>query len=127
MYKICFYLIEDNEYIWFQYRILHRILGVCDLLSKMKIPDTDNCRLCGDHSETITHLLSECTKSISLWENVLSWIQSSINIRIDLNKVNKIFTEQDQTFWPLNFIRFYIFTSAKKSGQLNIYYLQNLV
>ena len=36
MYKICFYSIEDNEYIWFQYRILHRILGVCDLLSEMK-------------------------------------------------------------------------------------------
>ena len=53
VYKTCFYSIEDNEYIWFQYRILHRILGVCDLLSKMKISNTDNCRLCGEHSETI--------------------------------------------------------------------------
>ena len=43
MYKLCFYSIEDNEYIWFQYCILHRILGVHDLLSKMKISDTDNC------------------------------------------------------------------------------------
>ena len=86
----------------------------------MKISDTDNCRLCGEHSETITHLLSEYTKSISLWENLLFWIQSSINIRIDLNKTYKIlgFIEQDQNFWPLNFIliitRFYIFTSAEK-------------
>ena len=48
----------------------------------MKKSDTDNCKLYGEHSETITHLLSKCTKSISLWENLLSWIQSSINIRI---------------------------------------------
>ena len=51
-------------------------------LYKMKKSDTDNCKLYGEHSETITHLLSKCTKSISLWENLLSWIQSSINIRI---------------------------------------------
>ena len=101
MYKICFYSIEDNEYtcIWFQYCNLYRILGVHYLLSKIKISDTDNCRMCGEHSETITHLLSECTKSISLWENLLSWNQSSINIiRIDMYKINKIlgFIEQNQ-------------------------------
>ena len=95
-----FYIESLVFVICYQYRILHRILGVCDLLSKMKISDTDNCRLCGEHSETITHLLSECTKSITLWENLLFWIQSSINIRIDLNKINRIlgFMEQDQTF-----------------------------
>ena len=128
VYKICFYSIEDNEYIWFQYRILHRILGVRNLLSKMNISDTDNCRLCGEHSETITHVLSEYTKSISLWENLLFWIQSSINIRIDLNKINKIlgFIEQDQNFWPLNLDS--IFSAVqKKSGQLNIYLLLNLI
>ena len=74
--KICFYSMEDNEYILFQYHILHRILGVRDLLSKI-ISDTDNCRLCGEHSEAITHLLSECTKSNRLWENLLSWIKQN--------------------------------------------------
>ena len=56
-----------------------------------------------------------------------------MNMRIHLYEINKIlgFIEQDQNFWPLNFIlrekRFYIFTSAKKSSQQNIYYLQNLI
>ena len=61
----------------------------------------DNCRLC-EHPEIIAHLLFECTKSISLWENPLSWIQSSVNIQIDLNKINKIlgFIQQDQNVWP---------------------------
>ena len=66
----------------------------------MKISDTGNCRLCGEHLQMITNLLAECIKSISLWENLISWIQSSINIRTDLNKINKILglIEQDKTF-----------------------------
>ena len=90
MYKSCFYSVLDNDYVWFQYRILHRILGVQDFLFKIKISKTDKCRLCGEQKETIIHIFFECIKSATLWENLVSWIHSSIPIRIDLNKVDKI-------------------------------------
>ena len=35
VFKICFKLIQDNNLIWFQYQILHRIFGTQKLLSKI--------------------------------------------------------------------------------------------
>ena len=80
VYKICFFAINDNEYIWFQYRILYRILGVNELLVKMENAENDKCRLCHCHVETITHLFSECTVTKALWNNVMSWIETKISI-----------------------------------------------
>ena len=133
LYKSCFYSILDNHYAWFQYRILHRILGVQDLLFKVKISDTNKCRLCGEQKETIIHLFTECRKSVVLWENLLSWIHSNVTIRIELNKADKIlgYVQPDSNFWSLNLIltvtRYYIFTCAKATRQLNIYHLQSVI
>ena len=133
LYKSCFYSILDNHYAWFQYRILHRILGVQDLLFKIKISDTNKCRLCGEQKETIIHLFTECRKSVVLWENLLSWIHSNVTIRIELNKADKIlgYVQPDSNFWSLNLIltvtRYYIFTCAKATRQLNIYHLQSVI
>ena len=43
-------------YMWFQYRILTRILGTNDLLCKLKMSQSHVCRLCGEHPESIRHL-----------------------------------------------------------------------
>ena len=124
VYKSCFYSLLDNDYVWFQYRILHRILGVQDHLFKLKVSNTDKCRLCGDKKETITHLFSECTKSATLWQNIVSWIQSNMSIKIDLEQIEKIlgYAKVDSKFWPLNLIllvtRFYIFTCARKKSPI---------
>ena len=133
IYRSCFYSVLDNDYVWFQYRILYRILGVQELLFKIKISETDRCRLCGERKESIIHLFAECTKSATLWENLVSWINSTLFIRIELNKFDKIlgYGKVDTKFWPLNFIlsvtRYYIFTCAKDNHQLNIYHLQHLI
>ena len=133
IYKTCFYSVSDNNYVWFQYRIIHRILGVQDNLYKMRISDTDICRLCGEQKETIIHLFSECSKSTTLWQNLISWINSAISMKIDLNKVDEIlgYAKVDGKFWPLNLIllvtRHYIFTCARDDQRLNIYHLQNLI
>ena len=60
IYKICSKTIYDNSVIWFQYKILYGILGTNDLLLKMKIVDSNHCRLCGGNAETIQHLFSQC-------------------------------------------------------------------
>ena len=45
-----FYLIfnveQDNNLIWFQYKLIHRILGTNSQLYKMSIEKSDKCRLC---------------------------------------------------------------------------------
>ena len=55
-----------SSYIWFQYCVLHRILGVKELLVKMKISECNRCRLCDQSAESIIHLFSECTISNTL-------------------------------------------------------------
>ena len=42
-FRICFKTIHDPYYKWFQYRILHRILGTQKSLYKMQISDSSNC------------------------------------------------------------------------------------
>ena len=129
VYKICFCAINDNEYIWFQYRILYRILGVNELLVKMENAENDTCRLCHCHVESPTHLFSECTVTNALWNNVVSWIETKISIKLHLDKISKTlgYLEQDNFFWPLNFFltitRYYIFTCAYKHQDPNIYCL----
>ena len=63
IYKSCFWSILDNVYIWFQYRILRKILGTNNLLFKIKVSQSSQCRLCSEQTETISHLFSQCSKS----------------------------------------------------------------
>ena len=133
VYKICFYTISDNDCIWFQYRILHRFIGVKDFLKKIKISENNRCRLCNEYTESIVHLFSECAVSNALWNNLISWIEARITIRLSLNKTSKIigYTQWDNQFWPLNFVltmtRRYIFTCAKTERDPNIYCLQSII
>ena len=68
-----------------------------------KKSNTDKCRLYGDYSETITHVLDDCPKSVTLWENLVSWIDSNNVGRIHLDRINKIlgYTELDKNLWHL--------------------------
>ena len=128
VYKICFHAIQDNSFIWFQCRILHRIIGVQYFLNKVKITQIDRCRLCQQHTETITHLFADCAIVNILWDNVKSWINTSINFKLNITKTMKIlgYLEPSPEFWPLNFVlfvtRYSIFSRAKDSGQLNKHY-----
>ena len=67
IYKSCFQSVNDNTYKWFQYRIIHRIIGTKKYLKKIKRSDCDQCRLCGECEETSLHLFSECYKVQNLW------------------------------------------------------------
>ena len=133
IYRSCLWTLQDNVYVWFQYRILRRILGTNDLLCKLKMSQSHLCRLCGEHPESIRHLFSNCSKSVELWENVKVWIQSKIGYTIKLDNKAKILGEShfDEHFWALNFIlictRYYIFSCARKNVHLNIYLLQKII
>ena len=60
-YTACFFTIKDNTYIWLQYRIIKRILGKNYYLKK-KISNSDICRICHEHTETLVHLFFQCNK-----------------------------------------------------------------
>ena len=104
-----------------------------ELLYKIKISDNNCCRLCNQSTESIVHLFSECIVSNALWNNLISWIETNITIKLNLDKKSKIigYIQQDKFFSPFNFFltltRRYIFNCAKAEQNPNIYYLQNMI
>ena len=123
-------VIHDHEYVWFQYRILFKILGTNEYLKKLKISQTNECRLCKQAPETIIHLFTKCSKSNQLWENLVCWIKDKLGFHLILSDTCKIlgYMHMDINFWQINFIllvtRKYIYVCSKKGYSINIFHLQ---
>ena len=63
--KKLFKTIKDNYLIWFQYRILYRILGRRSLLYIMNKSPSNNCLYCDNTPETVVHLFCQCPKVVN--------------------------------------------------------------
>ena len=130
IFKACIKSVIDNDLVWFQYKILFNILDTNEYLYKIKISNSNLCRLCGECPETILHLFAQCKEVQDLWQNLNSWIRNKLSIHIDLLDSRKIlgYEDYDTHFWPLNFIltnvRNYIFWCSKYNFKINIYFLQ---
>ena len=72
---------KDTTLIWFEIRIMHRILATYSLLQKMGILlDNRCCFGCGEE-ETIIHLFCDCRFVEPFWRR----IHSLINVKCNLN------------------------------------------
>ena len=76
---------NDCKYKWFQYRIIHRILGTNVILQKIGIKDSDKCSFCQNFSETICHLFFYCEYSYKLWEEFKIWLYDTLEIELELD------------------------------------------
>ena len=133
IFKNCFYSVYDNFLIWFQYRLIYRILGTNQLLNQINISPTATCRLCGKDNETIMHLFIKCEKSREFWKNIEIWITSktnqNINIYYDNNPKIILFGYSDHfSQKSINSLliaaKLYIFQCATKNKVLNIFEFQ---
>ena len=89
-----FYLIfnveQDNNLIWFQYKLIHRILGTNSQLYKMSIEKSDKCRFCQYNSETFMHLFVKYRHVVELWKDLENWIYSNLGKLINCSLMNII-------------------------------------
>jgi len=60
LFELPFLITSDVKVQWFQYRLIHRILGTNSLLNKMKITDDPLCSFCKQSDENLEHLFCEC-------------------------------------------------------------------
>ena len=60
----------------FQYKILNRILYTNSILYKMKLVPSLLCTYCGDHEETLDHLLVKCVYTKEVWSATTSWLNN---------------------------------------------------
>lgn len=118
IFKACFKVVIDNSIIWFQYRLLHRILGVKKYLHQINISNTDTCRLCSNETESIIHLFVHCPRSKDLWCSLKHWIYQMLHLEINLTTETILlgYLYSDSNFEPINFVilntKYYIFLCA---------------
>ena len=112
IYKVCFRSLRRNDFIWFQFRLIQRILGTKAYLSKVKKSHSSHCRFCSVCHETICHLFISCPKVSEFWLDLRSWLQREFNVFIELNQVTIIFGYFE--FWMNVFPKNVLILSAKK-------------
>ena len=83
-FQICFKTVQDNEIIWLQYRVLHRILGTQYILKKIGKAESSLCLQCNNFTETLIHLFYHCHKSQIIWNELKTWIKNAINFALNI-------------------------------------------
>ncbi len=105
----------------FQYRILHRVIGVNKWLKRWGIVESELCGFCSRDIETITHLFVDCPKVKQLWEDVRLWLHAHVDIGL-VNTNNIIFG--DASGVTKNFIillvKYYIYTTKMREKSLSL-------
>ena len=124
-FTICFQSVSDHQIIWLQYKILHHILGTQKQLFKMKISDSDYCRICNSNVETLIHLFVTCGPVKKLWDDLVLWLCDSTSIQLNLQAKDIIlgYLLKTDYFVPVNVIllitKLYIFSCAISKSPLN--------
>ena len=111
IYIIPFKVTLNQRLRYFQFRILHRIIGVNKLLFDMGIASNNKCSLCSESIETISHLFWEC----NITKKFILQIQNSmLNDKIRITKQLFLFGSNDVTLKEYNYIflyaKYFIFT-----------------
>ena len=68
----------DTKLRWFQLRLIYRILPTNRFLSIRKILDNETCDLCRNETETIEHMLYDCTFVTVFWHQLTQKFISKI-------------------------------------------------
>ena len=133
IFQTCFKTVTDNNLVWFQYKILHRILGTQRLLHQIGKSDSDSCLSCCMATETLVHLFCWCSKAQKIWNDLKDWIKEKTGIAIHFDSLNIImgYLNRDNLFLPINTIilvtKYYIYSNSRKKIPFNILDLQRKI
>ena len=115
IHKLCFCTIKDNSLIWFQYKIIYRLIGVKSYLHKIKLSTSPTCGLCHENEETLYHFFVSCEESSRFWGKIKEWIKRVIKVEIVLSPSTVILGNWElKTSNYLVNIYFPMFTKAYK-------------
>ena len=113
---------------YFQYKLLHRLLGVNKYLLTIGRSDTDMCTFCSASVETISHLFWECHVTSKFIKEVKSTL---IGDDIVLNKTDFLFGFLTREHNKFNFLilyaKYYIFTTKYKNNVLSLSNFKNML
>ena len=90
-YIMPFQCTRDTSLLYFQYKILHRVLATNSFLFKIGIADSDTCTFCEQFSETIQHIFFDCEKTSSFLSDVHRGLLAKTNINVIFDRKCIIF------------------------------------
>ena len=94
------YKVSNNVKLrWFQYRIIHRIIGTNSLLNKIGVKNTNLCTFCHEAPETIVHLFTECAECLSFWRKLQFWISNRYNLDFTLDPEQILFGTKNKLYF----------------------------
>ena len=133
IFRICFKTVEDNELIWFQYRLINRILGTNDYLTKIKIKNNPNCVFCNKDPETISHLFTECDIVKMFWSQLNRNIKFIMGIDFTISPSEVLFgiTSNMSRKYTINLVyliaKTFIFKTARSNGIISYENFRNFL
>jgi hypothetical protein len=75
----------------FQYRLLHRSIGINSKLFEWGIRETNMCDLCKKEVETYIHLFYTCEKTKTIWQTTQEWTRNTTGQILEINPQTAIF------------------------------------
>ena len=113
VFKVPFTCTVDTKLRWFQFRLIHRILGTNSFLFKINKVDSNVCVFCKEEEETLIHLFCSCIYSINFWTSLVYWVKDKIDISLYLDNKVILFGNANNSLKCLNLIlllsRFHIY------------------
>ena len=82
---------EGAYYKHFQFKLLHSRTVTNVKLYKMRLADTNICKICQIEPETIKHTFLDCPMVIKLWKQIEKWLQNTLETGIKIDDIDKIF------------------------------------
>ena len=87
--------LPGHHLIWFQYKIIHKLLGVPQYLYYVKKLENAICNFCNDDDEGTVHLFILCKMTKQFWNNIKSWIKQSTDININVSPKYIVFGQYE--------------------------------
>ena len=75
----------------FQYKLIHNFLPTNTFLKKIGIAQSDICRFCKIHPETVLHVFVECFCVTTLWNQLSNWLNNIVHLELYLTPEYIIF------------------------------------
>ena len=111
IYTLPYVAVRDKKLQYFQFRFIHRILGVNEFLFKIKLIDSPLCSFCVIENETIDHLFWHCPIVAAFWKDVCTFcLKKPFSMSLNLARFGFL----EDLKHPINFfilqVKYFIFT-----------------
>ena len=90
IFNSCYKSVCNNTLVWFQIKVLYRVIGTKSYLHKLHLVESSKCVHCGEN-ETTVHTFVECENVKIIWHLLEEYIYRTIKINVTFGKLDILF------------------------------------